>query len=178
MSKSAANGFSSDQATEDARAGDQITVRELARFLNALGKSLQAPANGPLLGESLVRLSKALRNHQDRELDYVLGLLAGDTGSRGRQSQLKSKPLEGLDLTSIQINQLRDLIFDEELTRQELIQLGIARLGISRSLLARQSKQAILEMVMGAVQNEEVHHIISKEAEREGLRRGKVQRRV
>ena len=91
---------------------------------------------------------------------------------------MKSKPLEGVDLAALQINQIKELLFDEQLNRLELIQVGTVRLGISKSLLLRQSKQAVLESVMSAVQNEEVHHIISKEAEKEGLRRAKVQRRA
>jgi hypothetical protein len=111
-------------------------------------------------------------------LDDVLELLAGETGFRKGRRPLKRKPLEGADLEGLQINQIKELLFDGQLSRQELIQVGTIRLGISKSLLQRQSKQAILESVTNALQNEEAHHIISKEAEREGLRRAKVQRLV
>lgn len=178
MSNPASNGSVPDQTFGSPDSEDQLTVRGLAQFLNDLGKSLQRPTNGPVLGEALVRLSRTLRKHQDKELDDVLELLAGETGFRKGRRPLKRKPLEGADLEGLQINQIKELLFDGQLSRQELIQVGTIRLGISKSLLQRQSKQAILESVTNALQNEEAHHIISKEAEREGLRRAKVQRLV
>ena len=178
MSKPASTTSPPDQTSEGTASGDQLTIRELAKFLNALGTSLQGPANGPVLGEALVRLSRTLRRHQDKQLDDVLGLLGGGTASQKRPRFLKSKPLEGVDLEALQINQIKELLIDEQLSRQELIQVGTVRLGISKSLLLRQSKQAVLESVTSAVQNEEAHNIISREAEKEGLRRAKVQRRV
>ena len=178
MSKPAPQRSSPDLTSESTESRDQVTVRGLAQFLNDLGKSLQGPTNGPVLGEALVRLSRTLRKHQDKELDEVLGLLGGGTAFRNRQRPLKLKPLEGVDLEALETNEVRELLFDEQLSRQELIQVGTVRLGISKSLLQRQSKQAVLESVTSAVQNEEVHHIISREAEKEGLRRAKVQRRV
>ena len=178
MSRPALNPSPPNQTPEGTELGDQLTIRELARFLNALGKSLQGPKNGPVLGEALVRLSRTLRKHQDKELDDVLGLLGGGTTFQNRQRPSKSKPLEGVDLEALQLNQIKELLMDEQLGRQELIQVGTVRLGLSKSLLQRQSKQAVLELVTSAVQNEEVHHIISREAEKEGLRRAKVQRQV
>ena len=178
MSRPASNLSPPDQTSEGTELGDQLTVRELAKFLNTLGRSLQGPKNGPVLGEVLVRLSRTLRKHQDKELDDVFGLLGGGTNLQNRQRPPKPKPLEGVDLDALQLNQIKELLLDEQLSRQELIQVGTARLGLSKSLLQRQSKRAVWESVTSAVQNEEVHLIISREAEKEGLRRAKVQRQV
>lgn len=149
-------------------------VNGLARFLNELGKSLQLSTNGPLLGEALVRLASALGQHQDKELDEVLEIVAGGTAHLKRQRRQRDNPFEGVDLQGLEINQVKELLQDEHLTKQDLIEVGVMRLGISRSRLERQNKQAVLESVTSALQNEEAYHIISKEAEKEGFRRAAV----
>ena len=178
MNKAAAKRSPPDQSSESIDSGDQLTVRGLAQFLNDLGKSLQGPTKGPVLGEALLRLSRTLRKHQDKELDDVLGLLGGETAIQKRQHPVKSNLIEEVDLEALETNQVKELLFDGQLSKQELIQVGTVRLGISKSHLQRQSKRAVLESVMSAVLNEEAHHIISMEAEKEGLRRAKVQGRV
>lgn len=152
----------------------QLSVSRLAQFLNDLGKSLQRPTNGPVLGEALVRLSSTLRQHQDKDLDEVLEILAGGTALREKQRRQRSNPFEGVDLQALETNQVKELLLKEGLSKQDLIEVGVMRLGISKSSLVRQNKQAVLESVTSALQNEEAYHIISREAEKEGLRRAGV----
>ena len=154
----------------------QLSVKAVAQFLNDLGKSLQRPANGPLLGDALVRLSTTLRKHQDKEFDEVLELLGGMTARKRRQHSRKLKPLEGVDLQALDTNQVKELLFDEHLSKQDLIEVGTVRLGFSRSRLVRQNKQGVVESVTTALLNEEAFDIISKEAEKEGIRRAGVKK--
>jgi hypothetical protein len=125
-----------------------------------------------------MRLSSTLRQHQDKELDEVLELLGGGAALRKKQRRQKSKPFEGVDLQALETNQVKELLFNEQMTKQDLIEVGAVRLGISKSRLERQNKQAVLESVTSALRNEEAYHIISKEAEKEGLRRAGVHRLV
>lgn len=154
----------------------QISVREFAQFLNDLGKSLKKPAIGPALGEALVHLSDALRQHQDKELDEVLETIAKGKSLPKKQRRQRAKPLDGVDLQALEANQLRELLSNERLSKQDMIEVGNMRLGIPKSRLARLNKQAVLETVSSALQNEEAYHIISKEAEKEGLRRAQFER--
>ena len=163
---------------ERLQTGSRLSVRGLAQFLHDLGKSLQEPSNGPVLGEALIQLSSTLRQHQDKELEQVLGLLAGETPFPKKRSRQRSNALEGVDLHALEANQVKDLLFDERLTKQDVIEVGTIRFGISKSRLTRQSKQAALETVTSALQNEEAYQIISTEAEREGLRRARVPKLV
>ena len=152
----------------------QLSVSRLAQFLNDLGKSLQLPTNGPLLGEALVRLASTLGQHQDKELDEVLEILARGTAPQKRHRRQRSNPFEGVDLQGLDINQVKELLLNEHLSKRDLIEVGVTRLGISKSQLERQNKQAVLESITSALQKEAAYHIISKEAEKEGLRRAAV----
>jgi hypothetical protein len=178
MTEPASNWSKPKPNSVSTQTGGQLSVRGLAQFLNDLGKSLQRPTNGPVLGEALVRLSNTLRQHQDKELDEVLEILAGGTAPQKKPRCQMSKPLEGVDLQALGTNQVEALLSNEKLSKQDLIEVGTMRLGISKSRLARQSKQAVLETVTSALQNEEAYHIISREAGKEGLRRARVQRLV
>lgn len=178
MTDPAFNESENELISASPQTGDQLSVRQLAQFLNDLGRSLQWPTNGPVLGEALVRLSKTLRQHQNKELEEVLVILARGTSSQKRQSRRKPRPLEGVDLEALETNQVKDLLSNELLSKQDLIEVGAIRLGISKPFLVRQNKQAVLETVTSALQNEEAYHIISKEAEKEGLRRAQVQKLI
>ena len=158
--------------------GQQISVKELSQFLSDFGKSLRRPTKGSALGEALIRFSNTLRRHQDKELDEVLELLGAGETLRKKQRRQNPEHLEGIDLRALGTNEVKDLLSNVDLSKQDLIEVGAMRLGISKSRLERQNKESVLESVASALQNEEAYQIISREAEKEGLRRAKVQRMV
>lgn len=178
MTKSVGNMPNPPLASPSPRTEGQLSVREFAQFLNDLGKSLRKPPIGPALGEALVHLSGALRQHQDKELGEVLEILATGKTLPKKQRRQKDKPLDGVDLQALEGNQIRELLSNERLSKQDMIEVGVKSLGIPKSRLARQNKQSVLETVISALQNEEAYHVIAKEAEKEGLRRAQVERFV
>ena len=178
MTEPASKGSESKLTSASTQSGHQLSVRELGQFLSDFGKALQRPTQGSALGEALARLSSSLRQHQDKELDEVLELLGGGATFREKRRRQKPKLLEGVDLQALETSDVKELLFNEHLTKQDLIKVGAIRLGISKSRLTRQNKQSVLEIVTSALENEEAYHIISREAEKEGLRRAGVPRLV
>lgn len=165
------------EITPDAVAGpadNNLSVKELSRFLKDLGKSLQRAGDSPALGEALVQLSEALGRHPHKELSGVLESLAQGVPLPERRVAQSSKVLAGIDLRALDTAEVKTLLEQEPLSKQDLVQVGATRFGLGKARLERQSRQSILDAIASALNGEESYRVIGAEARKEGLRRAKV----
>ena len=170
------NVSTSKQIREDVGDKDLInslSVVELSRFLRDLGKSLKRPENGPALGEALVRLSEALKQHSGEDLEGVLASLSTCESLQEKRSERLSTYLGDLDLQLLGTSQVKELLQNGQLSKQDLVQVGSMRFGIPKRRLERQSRRAIWDSLSSALHSEESYQVIGNEAMLEGLRRAK-----
>lgn len=144
---------------------DSISMSQLARFLKRLSALYRDPITGnPALSEALLELSSALRRRPDIPLDEVVENL-------NVSSKLGHHFGDTSHLKNLEPEKVEQLLFDDTLTKTDLIRLGNVRFAISRSRLERLKKAEICEAIGAALRNEESLNIISEEARRGGTTR-------
>ena len=150
---------------------DQLLVRDVVRHLSGLAK-LHADKNvgNPVLSEGLRQIANALRPYATcpaDELDSVL------RGMRTGQKRLPKKAKATLppNLESIDKDGIEKVLSDESYTKSQIAELGFQRFGISRSTLARTSKEDALISIRSALENERSLDVISQVAHESGKAR-------
>ena len=150
-----------------------LTVKELMRFLSAL-----ASLNGDVrtgnrnLSQALQTLIVALEPHAGRPVsDLVATFQTEVSPSRRRRSRGKSKATLPPNLETISRENLEQLLCDEKLKKQQLIEVGFRRFGISKSRLSRIRRNEVLDVIRAALDHERSLNAITHEARRGGIKR-------
>lgn len=148
------------------------SVKDIADFLRDMAGMFENPITGnPALGDALGKLSKVLRRYADGELEDVL---SGLTYARGRRSERRvSRPsqIHGLNLASLDLKSVRELLDTPGLTKTDLVRIAQERFGIPKSKLERQRREATIEAIHAALSNAEALDIIAEQARSEGSQR-------
>ena len=164
----------SDQRSESGQ-GDRLSdlsTKDLARFLRELSALLNNFQTGnPALGSALGQLAKVIQRHSSVSLSELLPGIIYAPNARKPKARSPSTYLAGLDLASLELDRVKQLISQKQLTKEDLIHIASNRFGIPSSGLRRQTRSAVLEAVGMALRNEESIAIISREANRQGLLR-------
>ena len=74
---------------------------------------------------------------------------------------------EELDLQSLPLEKVREILSRPELTQSNLVDVGTERFGIAKSRMVRVPRDEIIKMISSAIQHEESLAIISEEAQRQ-----------
>lgn len=149
-----------------------VSVRDLANVLRDLAKLYSQPRTGnPKVNKALKHLGNVLLRYADRELSEVLDRLTLATVSQAKLVKAKTSRLGDVDLRSLNLKGVRELINNTSLTKADLTEVAIQRFGIARSSLFRKSKGEVVRALIAALENAEAFDIISEEARRAGSNR-------
>lgn len=163
-----------DQSSESRQIDrpSEVSTKDLARFLrefSALANNIHT--GNPALGPALGQLAKVIQRHSSVRLSDLLPGLSYVPGARKPKAKSRPAYLDGLDLASLELASVKQLISQKQLTKEDLIDIASSRFGIPSSGLRRQTRSAVLNAVDMALRNEESLAIISREANRQGLLR-------
>ncbi len=151
---------------------NDITTGDLVRFLRNFSSALRNARTGnPSMSIALSELALALQPYSGRHLQDVLSEFKMIQDSRETGEPTTSIQLADLELSSLTLESVKNLLDTSELTKKDIVNLGHTRFGIPKSRLERQNKAAVIDLVRTAVRNEESLRIIADEAARQGSRR-------
>ena len=153
--------FSSAHDKEQNR---ELSVSEVARFLKRLSSFYRDPKTGnPALSNALAELALAMGQRGDRTLTEAVEDI--DVSSKQRRS------LEASRLKDLKLEEVKEILSDETMTKADLIGLGAERFAIPRSGLGRLNMGQVSDAIWSALRHEESLSIISQEAKRGGKER-------
>jgi uncharacterized protein with von Willebrand factor type A (vWA) domain len=136
-----------------------ITSADVGRYL----KHLAALHRDPLTGN--VAMSDALQ-----EIASILISAKAAPAPRALNEFMAQRKFdfdEDLDLRSVSLEKVREILARTDLTKSDLTTVGTMRFGIAKSRMDRVSRDEIHNMISSAIQHEESLTIISEEAQRQ-----------
>ena len=149
-----------------------FVTKDVCDFLRNLARLLENPVTGnPPLAATLTKLAKALGRYSSRDVDEVLSGLTFRTSRRETRKHGPVSQLQGVDVSSLDLNMVDEILQNRVLTKADLVRLGSERFGISKSKLEHQNREDAIDGIKAALRNAEALDIISQEARREGNRR-------
>lgn len=162
MSKNRGDRWSS--LAHDKEQSRELSVGEVARFLKRLSSFYRDPKTGnPALSNALAELALALGQRRDLTLTEAVADI--DVPPKRRRS------LEASRLKDLKLEEVKEILSDEAMTKADLIDLGAERFAIPRSGLGRMNMGQVSEAIWSALRHEESLSIISREAQRGGKER-------
>ena len=136
----------------------KLTSSDVGRYL----RHLAALHRDPLTGN--VAMSDALQ-----EIASVLMSAKAAPAHRALEdfmAQGKFDFEDSLDLQSVSLEKVREILARSDFTKTDLITVGTVRFGIAKSRMIRVSREEIISMISSTIQHEESLAIISEEARR------------
>jgi hypothetical protein len=130
-----------------------------------------SPVDNTSLGDALVKLSEALRKHRYESLNEFWDSFGVRRYPAVRNKAAKMSILLNVDVASLDLMKVKELVRHKEMSKSDLVELGTKRFGIPEGSLKRLRKDAAIETIEAAIRNSEVLDVISEEARREGFRR-------
>ena len=162
--------MSEEQAEQ--RFPTSLITKDICGFLRDLAHILDNPVTGNLpLAAALTKLAKALGRYSSQDADEVLSGLTFRAGRRETRKHGPASRLRGIDVASLGLKTVEEMLRNQLLTKGDLVRLGSERFGISKSKLEHQNREDAIEGIEAALRNAEALDIISQEARREGNRR-------
>lgn len=148
-----------------------LSVLDIVGYLMDLAKLNEEEKTGnPELSKGLRHLAKALRRYGDCPLSDLKNVLRGTPSqSNGpKRASVKTKLTLPSDLEDIHISEAESILNNEGYTKQQVVELGFSRFGISRAMLMRLSKEEAVASVQAALEHEKSLDVIAREARRSG----------
>lgn len=150
---------------------DRILVRDVVRHLSGLAKlHADEKVGNPALSEGLRQIANALRPYAACPVDELDSALREMRVAQKRPPK-KAKATLPPNLESIDKDGIEKVLSDESYTKSQIAELGYKRFGISKSMLARLSKEDALISIRAALDNERDIDVISQVARESGKAR-------
>ena len=147
-----------------------LLVDDIVRYLSRLANLYsEAKTGNSELSDGLRQLVNALRPYSNRPVPDLADIIREATLRRFREtSPKKIKAILPSNLESLPPQEVEKILDDENYTKDQVINLGVKRFGISSAKLTRLGKKNVLESIRAALNHEKSLDVISKEAQRGG----------
>ena len=147
-----------------------LLVDDIVRYLSRLANLYsEAKTGNSELSDGLRQLVNALRPYSNRPVPDLADIIREATLRRFREtSPKKIKAILPSNLESLPPQEVEKILDDENYTKDQVINLGVKRFGISYAKLTRLGKKNVLESIRAALNHEKSLDVISKEAQRGG----------
>lgn len=153
---------------------NQLLVADVVRYLSSLAKLYEEDKTGnPELSKGLRHVAQALRTYADCPTAELTDAIKKKPSSavKAKTASNKIKPILPPELESIDQEDVERILDDEGYIKQQIVELGGRRFGISRSKLERLPKKDARDSVRAALEHEKSLDVISREARRGGKAR-------
>ena len=145
----------------------ELGVADMARYLSRLARLQQDEMTGNAeLSRGLRLLSRALMSRSELTLSDMTRMIrrSRNSAETERRSVPENEPILPEHVRSMSIAEVELFLDDEYYSKNQLIELGFKRFGISRSKLSRLNKLQALDAVRAALEHEKSLEAISREA--------------
>ncbi|WP_156652614.1 hypothetical protein [Methylobacterium sp. Leaf86] len=140
-----------------------ISAGDVGRFLKHFAATLKDPQTGnPAMSDALLNLSTIL-------IDAKLATVETATTKFVDQGGFDFD--DDIDFGDLSTEAVQKALTNSELSRAQLVILGVERFGIARSRLDKLPRDEIVRLITAASQHEESLDLISEEARRGGQAR-------
>ena len=153
---------------------DQLLVADMVQYLLSLAKLYEKDRTGnSKLSKGLRSVVHALRPYADCLVLELTDAIKKNASSADRRKTASTKAKSQLlpELESIGQEDIEKTLNDESYTKQQIVELGVRRFGISRSKLERLRKKDARDSVHAALEHEKSLDVIALEARRGGKAR-------
>ena len=152
---------------------NNLPVSDLIGYLSRAARLHNDISTGNLkLSNGLRLLAKALRPHTNRSIRELAELLAERQAlDREETSSKKITATLPANISSSSHNEIQNILDDENYTKNQLVELAVARFSIPPSQLSRLNRSGVLESIRTAVDHEKSLDVISQQARRGGASR-------
>jgi len=143
----------------------EFKIRDFIRLLQLLEKLYQKPlgTNQELI--SFIRELRAfLSPYKELEKDEFFKLLEKSLPSHKLKKVKKKGILKNIDVENISFDELRTLLAEKRLTKEELLWIGEKRFGISRGAHMKLRRDELLELIERAMDDIEKLNTIRHKA--------------
>ena len=151
---------------------NQLLVSDIVQYVVSLARLNKDKRIGnPRLAEALQCVANALRpfrNHPARELANAIRDVQQSLRTTKRRPSARPTSTLPDELELVTLGDVEKMLGDGSYTKQQLIEVGSRRLGISRSRLGRLKKNDALEAIRAALAHEKSLDVISNEASKGG----------
>lgn len=150
-----------------------LLVGDIVRYLSRLASLHKDARVGNFeLSNGLRQLANALRPHAHQPIQGLVDIFRSvPLSNRRESSSRKTKATLPANIESLLTREIDKILSDEKYTKIQIIELGVRRLGIPHSKLARLSKRDALDSIRAALDHEKSLSVISQEARRGGEKR-------
>lgn len=145
---------------------NKLRVKDFIKLLQLLEKLYQKPlGTNSELFNFIKELEDILKPYKELEKDEFLEMLETSLPSyKEAKTKKEKKALQNIDVENISLNDLRTLLSDKDLTKEELLYIGERRFGISRGAHMRLKKDELQELIERAIDDVEKFGIIKSKA--------------
>ena len=153
---------------------NQLLVADVVRYLSGLAKLHEEDKTGnPELSKGLRHVAHALRPYADCPVAELTDAIKKKPSSavKAKTASSKAKSVLPPELEYIGHADVERILDDESYNKQQIVELGVRRFGISRSKLERLRKEHAQDSVRAALEHEKSLDVISMEARRGGKAR-------
>ena len=153
--------------------GSLLIVADMVHYLLSLAKLYEEDKVGNAgFSEGLQSVAHALRPYSDYQVQELADAIKKDVAlDRPKSASAKAKSELPSGLESLGQEDLERILNDEGYTKQQIVEIGVRRFGISRWKLVRSRKKDARDSVRAALEHEKSLEAIAKEARRGGKAR-------
>ena len=146
-----------------------ISAAEVARLLSRVASLFELQPDNIGMSSALRSLSGALSSHGNKPVESVIGILR-DTGLLITDDDPQTQAALGLpiNLSDISLDEVEAVLANSSYTKDQFVELGFTRFGVSRSRLTRTGREKMIEIIRSAVDHEKSLAAIDREAARGG----------
>lgn len=152
----------------------QLYVIDMVQYLSDLAKLHRKGKTGNLkLSDALQSLADALRPYSGCSISELSDAFKSERIYNPRTAWSENKPELQLpsELENASQEDVEKILADDNYTKQQVIELGVRRFGISKSKLSRLRKKDVQESVRASLEHEKTLAVISEEARKGGRAR-------
>jgi hypothetical protein len=151
----------------------QPSSKDLAAFIKKLASLYKNDKSGNRNWATVLdRLAHAIDASPPSNIDDLLNRLASSQSPAAETDWDSTERRESSEKwLSIELVEVQELLLNKKVKKSELIRMGEARFGISRSVMDKLNIDQLRDEIMNAVQHEESIEVISKSARRSGAQR-------
>ena len=152
---------------------NSLLVADIVRYLSRLANLYSETKTGNSeLSDGLRQLVNALRPYSRHPVPELTNIIREATLRRTREtSVMKIKTALPPNLESLSSQDIEKILDNENYTKEQIINLGVQRFGISSAKLTKLGKKSVLETIRAALNHEKSLDVISREAQRGGKMR-------
>ena len=151
--------------TQPENKDSQLYVLDIVQYLSELAKLHRKGKTGNIkLSDGLLSLADALRPYSGCSISELANSFKSERIYNTQTTWGENSPELPSELEKASHADIEKILADDNSTKQQVVELGVRRFGISKSKLNRLRKKDVQESVRASLEHEKTLDVISEEA--------------